>query len=138
MWMHVGCLLAAAVAIGIANCSVVRADFTPRYSKDAERNADLKPLEHERLENEYRQLIIDTKHTLMYCDGPAVVALACFFAFVLIAPSLGGDDNPVITDAENLRPFIGGAVAFQLLLSNSVFGLHFAIRWWRHRRDSTE
>ena len=138
IWKHVGCLLAAALAIGIANCSVAWADFTPRFSKAVEGNNEKREAERKQLETEYEQLIIDAKRTLMYCDGPSVMALLIFFLFVLIAPHLGSKENPVISDEENLRPFIGGAVAFQLILSNSVFGLHFAIRWWRHRRDSTE
>lgn len=127
-WLHVLCLFCACCAITIANCIVFFAPFKPTLDSDATETKQ--KAERGRKLNEYNKLMENTKYTLMYCDGPTTVALIVLFLFVFLNSK---GDNTVVRNNEHLDAFIGGAVAFQLLLSNSVFGLHFITRLWYHR-----
>jgi hypothetical protein len=68
----------------------------------------------------YIELHNDARYTIRYSEGPALATFLILLTYVIVAELLSMGNS-------GLDPFVSGAESFQLLVSNIVFGLNYAI-----------
>jgi hypothetical protein len=69
----------------------------------------------------YEERRIQAYNTMWHSDVPTLIIFIILFAFVCVAVFLTSVDHG------QLKSFVGGAIGFQLLLSNFIFGMHYAL-----------
>jgi hypothetical protein len=110
-WHQWPTLLHAALLVIISTASFIAQLQIRDHAKD-----------EKRFENSYLTLQGEAANTIKYSEIPTLVTFStlCFFVFVTILPFSR------ISNAY-LESFIGGSVSFQLLLSNIIFGINYAL-----------
>jgi hypothetical protein len=78
--------------------------------------------DHQRLNESYSTLQNEAKNTIQYSEIPTLVTFGALFIFVFLT------SFPFSRISNGyLESFIGGSVSFQLLLSNIIFGINYAL-----------
>lgn len=114
---HVALLLVASISMCFANHIIANGWSDEPRETNCERIKAAK------------QHLEEVRSAVRYCDTPTVFAFAIIFIFVLIVVNKDtANDVELRAFSHHLKAFIGGAVSFQLLLSNIIYGLQF-VEW---------